>query len=62
MVGRPPMSDGPKLGHDGSLLWFIPVACVLTGIALSVVTIALRAFEFELLSRWLTGGPHASIG
>jgi len=57
------MSKAPKVRHVGSTLWFIPVACVLAGIALSIVTIALdRAFDFDLLPRWLTGGPEASIG
>ena len=47
----------------GSRLWVIPVACVLAGIVLSLATIAIdRAWDFELLPRWLTGGPDAAIG
>lgn len=46
----------------GSRLWVIPVACVLAGIVLSLATIAIdRAWDFELLPRWLTGGPDAAI-
>lgn len=46
----------------GSRLWFIPVMCVLAGIALSLSTIAVdRAWDFSVLPRWLTGGPDASI-
>jgi uncharacterized membrane protein len=57
------MSQGRKLRHLGSTLWFIPVICVLGGIVLSIVTIAIdRATDFELLPSWLTGGPDASIG
>ena len=46
----------------GSRLWVIPVACVLAGIVLSLATIAIdRAWDFELLPQWLTGGPDAAI-
>jgi uncharacterized membrane protein len=46
----------------GSRLWVIPVMCVLAGIVVSLSTIAIdRAWDFELLPRWLTGGPDASI-
>ena len=45
-----------------SRLWVIPVLCVLAGIVLSLSTIAIdRAWDFELLPRWLTGGPDAAI-
>ena len=46
----------------GSRIWVIPVLCVIAGVMLSLATIAVdRAFDFELLPRWLTGGPDASI-
>ena len=45
-------------------LWFIPVMCVLAGSLLSFVTIADRPrdSEFDLIPRWLTGGPDAALG
>jgi uncharacterized membrane protein len=44
-------------------LWLIPVMCVLAGIALSVATVWIdRASGFELIPRWLTGGPDAALG
>jgi uncharacterized membrane protein len=44
-----------------SSLWFIPVMCVLAGVVLSIVTIAVdRAFGFTAVPRWLTGGPDAA--
>ena len=43
-------------------LWFIPVLCVLVGVTVSIGTIAIdRWFEYELLPRWMTGGPHAAV-
>jgi len=45
-----------------SSLWFIPVMCVLAGIVLSLSTVAIdRAFQFEIISRWMTGGPDAAV-
>jgi uncharacterized membrane protein len=44
-----------------SSLWFVPVMCVLAGIVLSIGTIAIdRWFGFEVIPRWLTGGPDAA--
>jgi uncharacterized membrane protein len=44
-------------------LWFIPVMCVLAGIVLSAMTVWIdRASDFELVPRWLTGGPDAALG
>jgi uncharacterized membrane protein len=44
-----------------SSLWFVPVMCVLAGIVVSIGTIAIdRWFEFEVIPRWLTGGPDAA--
>lgn len=56
-------SSGPELGSNlGSRIWVIPVLCVIAGVVLSLTTIAVdRALDFELLPRWLTGGPDASI-
>ena len=45
-----------------SSLWFIPVLCVLAGVTLSIGTIAIdRWFDYELLPRWMTGGPDAAV-
>jgi uncharacterized membrane protein len=44
-----------------SSLWFVPVMCVLAGIVLSIGTIAIdRWFDYEVIPRWLTGGPDAA--
>src|SRR3954447_424590 len=44
-----------------SSLWFIPVMCVIAGVVLSIVSIAIdRAFDYAALPRWLTGGPDAA--
>ena len=44
-------------------LWFIPVTCVLAGVLLSITTVWIdRAADFELVPRWLTGGPDAALG
>lgn len=46
-----------------SSLWFIPVMCVLAGVALSVGTIAIdQQFDFDVVPRSLTGGPDAALG
>ena len=46
-----------------SSLWFIPVLCVLAGVLVSIGTIAVdRVTGFELIPRWLTGGPDAAMG
>lgn len=43
-------------------LWFVPVMCVLGGVALSFGTIAIdRSFDFTLIPRSLTGGPDAAL-
>lgn len=50
------MADLP-VKEAGSRLWFLPVMCVLAGIALSLTTIAIdRNWDFTLLPEWLTGG------
>ena len=44
-------------------MWFIPVLCVLAGVALSVGTIAVDSlFDFDVVPRSLTGGPDAALG
>ena len=43
-------------------LWFIPVVCVMAGLVLSFVTIAVdRAFDYQLIPEWMTGGPDAAV-
>ena len=49
--------------HDArrELSWFVPVICVLAGVAISVLTIGFdRWFAFEAVPRWMTGGPDAA--
>jgi uncharacterized membrane protein len=44
-------------------LWFIPVLCVLAGLLLSVITLTIdRALGYDVMPRWLTGGPDAAMG
>jgi uncharacterized membrane protein len=48
--------------HIRSSLWFVPVVCVLGGVVLSFVTIAIdRRADFSLIPESLTGGPDAAI-
>jgi uncharacterized membrane protein len=43
-------------------LWFVPLACVLAGVALSLGTIAVdKAFDYELVPHWISGGPDAAM-
>ena len=43
-------------------LWFIPLMCVLAGVALSFGTIAIdQAYEFRLVPQSISGGPDAAI-
>lgn len=43
-------------------LWFIPLACVLAGVVLSLGTIAIdRAFDYELVPQAISGGPDAAL-
>lgn len=45
-----------------SNLWFIPVMCVVGGVVLSLATITVdRALGFEVIPRWMTGGPDAAL-
>lgn len=50
------------VSHVARRLWFIPLACVAAGVALSITTIAIdRAFDYELVPQWLSGGPDAAL-
>jgi uncharacterized membrane protein len=45
----------------GSSIWFVPVICVLVGVAISFVTIALdRAFAYQALPQQLVGRPTSA--
>ena len=57
------MGISPRSSRIWSSLWFIPVLCVLAGVLVSIGTIAVdRVTGFELIPRWLTGGPDAAMG
>jgi len=50
------------LNHVRTSLWFVPVACVIAGVVLSLTTIAVdRRSEFELIPQTFTGGPDIAI-
>jgi len=56
------MSSFPRSGVRASL-WFIPVLCVVAGLLLSLMTLGVdRAMGFDVIPRWLTGGPDAAMG
>lgn len=43
-------------------LWFIPLTCVLAGVAMSFGTIAIdQAYNYKLVPRSISGGPDAAI-
>ena len=43
-------------------LWFIPLMCVMAGVALSFGTIAIdRTFDYDLVPKSISGGPDAAI-
>jgi uncharacterized membrane protein len=51
-----------RSSNISSGLWFIPVMCVLGGVLLSLGTLAIdRSMDFELIPRWITGGPDAAL-
>jgi uncharacterized membrane protein len=57
------MATSARLSGVRSSLWLVPVLCVLAGVLVSIGTIAIdRAAGFELIPRWLTGGPDAAMG
>jgi uncharacterized membrane protein len=48
--------------HIRTSLWFVPVMCVLGGVVLSFVTIAVdRSFDYQLIPDGFTGGPDAAV-
>ncbi len=56
------MGTSSSVAGVRSSLWFIPVMCVLAGIVLSLSTVAIdRAFQFEIIPQWMTGGPDAAV-
>ena len=43
-------------------LWFIPLACVVAGVGLSLCTIAIdKAFDYKLVPQSISGGPDAAM-
>ena len=43
-------------------MWFWPLVCIVTGIAVSVTSVSVdRAFDGASFPRWLTGGPDAAL-
>jgi uncharacterized membrane protein len=57
-----PASEMKPFSRLARGLWFVPLACVLAGVALSLGTIALdRAFDYQLVPQWLSGGPDAAM-
>ena len=57
------MSSSSRSAGISTALWFIPVLCVLGGLLLSVTTLAIdRLWGFDVIPRWLTGGPDAAMG
>ena len=56
------MSASSSTSSVRSNLWFIPVMCVVAGVVLSLATITVdRALGFEVIPRWMTGGPDAAL-
>ncbi len=50
------------LDHIRTSLWFVPVMCVLAGVALSVGTLAIdRSTDYKLIPMTFTGGPDNAI-
>ena len=61
-VGVHTASMGTRVLAMRSSLWFVPVLCVLAGVTMSIGTIAIdRWFDYQLLPRWMTGGPDAAL-
>lgn len=56
------MSIGKAFSRLSRGLWFVPLACVLAGVGLSLGTIAIdKAFDYELVPRTISGGPDAAM-
>jgi len=50
------------LDHIRTSLWFVPVVCVVAGVALSLVTVTIdRRTDFKLVPQSFTGGPDIAI-
>ncbi|MBA3418282.1 MAG: DUF2254 domain-containing protein [Geodermatophilaceae bacterium] len=50
------------LDHVRTSLWFVPVICVLAGVALSVGTLAVdRSSDYKLIPNTFTGGPDNAV-
>jgi uncharacterized membrane protein len=50
------------LDHIRTSLWFVPTVCVLAGVVLSLVTVAIdRGNDYELIPQSLTGGPEIAV-
>ena len=56
------MSLAKPFSRLSSGLWFVPLACVLAGVGLSVGTIAIdKAYDYKLVPQSISGGPDAAI-
>ena len=56
------MSLAKPFSRLSSGLWFVPLACVLAGVGLSVGTIAIdNAYDYKLVPQSISGGPDAAI-
>jgi uncharacterized membrane protein len=50
------------VNHVRTSVWFVPVACVIAGVILSLVTLAVdRGTDFKLIPATFTGGPDVAI-
>jgi len=59
-LGSVSMFRGSKAVRQS--LWFVPVMCVLAGVGSSFVVLWIDGlFDYELVPRWLTGGPDAAL-
>ena len=57
-----PFTPFRLVDHIRSSLWFVPVACVLAGVALSFATLWIDdAFDHGLIPQAFTGGPDAAL-
>src|ERR1700712_2103044 len=58
----PPVTAFRLRDHIRSSLWFVPVACVLAGVALSFATLWIDDyFDHGLIPQAFTGGPDAAL-
>lgn len=56
------MSTAKSFSRLSGGLWFVPLACVLAGVGLSLGTIAIdKVFNYELVPRTISGGPDAAM-